>query len=181
MATTWAWATAFKRMLPLCALMAVTFTATAANQPTWVQHFLQRWSADPQPRYLWLLPPLKQKVARILGHPYPKVRLPWWQASNRTLWVLEEIGKEQPITVGVVVEQGRIIAVEVLKFRESRGGEVQLPAFRRQFEGAHLTPTGQLDQTIDGISGATLSVRAVKKLARMALLLDNHIRTNQTQ
>jgi hypothetical protein len=34
----------------------------------------------------------------------------------------------------------------------------------------------ELDRNIDGISGATLSVRALTRLARVALLLDAEVR-----
>ena len=43
--------------------------------------------------------------------------------------------------------------------------------FTDQFSGSGLTDDLRLDRTIDGISGATLSVRALKKLARLALYL----------
>jgi hypothetical protein len=66
--------------------------------------------------------------------------------------------------------------LRVLEFRESRGWEVRYPFFTDQFGGIGLRPDLQLDRPIDGISGATLSVRALKKLARLALYL-----TQQTQ
>jgi uncharacterized protein with FMN-binding domain len=87
---------------------------------------------------------------------------------------LEEIGKEQPITTGIVVEDGKIDQVKVLVFRESRGFEVRYPFFTDQFRGATLREGLDLDREIDGISGATLSVRALTKLARLALLLHAH-------
>ena len=46
------------------------------------------------------------------------------------------------------------------------------PAFTDQFRGLKLTNDHLLTARIDGISGATLSVRALTKLARVALLLD---------
>lgn len=59
-------------------------------------------------------------------------------------------------------------------FRESRGFEVRYPFFTDQFRGARLREGLDLDREIDGISGATLSVRALTKLARLALLLRAH-------
>jgi Na+-translocating ferredoxin:NAD+ oxidoreductase RnfG subunit len=63
----------------------------------------------------------------------------------------------------------------VLVFRESRGWEVRHDFFTDQFKLAKLKDENQLDKHIDNISGATLSVRAVRKLAQIALLLDKSI------
>lgn len=134
-------------------------------------------SAKPEIKMLWLTPPLKQRAAAILEHEYPGLRVKYWQAGPRTAWVLDEIGKERPITVGVVVEQGRIEAVEVMAFRESRGGEVQHGFFTRQFEQAGLKADDKLGKNIDGITGATLSVAAVTKVSRLALAFDQAVNT----
>jgi Na+-transporting NADH:ubiquinone oxidoreductase subunit NqrC len=69
------------------------------------------------------------------------------------------------------VQAGKLKQVSILTFRESRGGEVRYPAFTDQFPGAALKNDHHLDRSIDGISGATLSVRAVEKTARIALFL----------
>jgi len=128
---------------------------------------------------LWLDAAMQNEIAAILGHRYPAMRLRYWHDGARSAWVLEEIGKEEPITVGIVVGQGRIERVKVLAFRESRGGEVRHPFFTRQFEGAGLDAGRGLDRPIDGISGATLSVRALTKLARLALYLDGALRAGR--
>lgn len=130
----------------------------------------------PAPAVLWLTGDLKADVRAILDHDYPALRLRYWGQGGRSVWVLEEIGKELPITVGIVIENNRIAQMRVLVFRESRGWEVESPAFIRQYLGATLKPAQdskapQLDRSIDGISGATLSVRALSKLSRLALLL----------
>jgi uncharacterized protein with FMN-binding domain len=85
--------------------------------------------------------------------------------------VLEEVGKELPITVGVVVDNSYIKSLRVLTYRENRGGEVATPAFTDQFMDVALEDNGTLDASIDGISGATLSVRALTRLAGVALFL----------
>ena len=46
------------------------------------------------------------------------------------------------------------------------------PAFTDQFNAAALTENNGLDVRIDGISGATLSVQALTRLAAMALFLN---------
>ncbi len=48
---------------------------------------------------------------------------------------------------------------------------LRYPFFTEQFRGTLLTAENQLNRHIDGITGATLSVRALKKLARLSLYL----------
>lgn len=129
----------------------------------------------PEARVFWLRDEAGDIVKHILGHPYRNRRLRYWMKDHRSVWVLEEIGKKQPITTGIIVDHGRIEKIKVLVFRESRGWEVRYPFFTDQFKHAGLVREQRLDKTIDGISGATLSVRAVKKLARMALYLHQQV------
>ncbi len=128
--------------------------------------------SQPRPRVMWLTKDIRPGIRAILGHDPKVMRLRYWADDGRSAWILEEIGKEEPITVGIVVEKGHIEQMQVLVYRESRGSEVRHPFFTSQFSGATLGDDMMLDRTIDGISGATLSVRALKKLARLALYLD---------
>jgi len=121
---------------------------------------------------MWLTGKRKDAVKKILGHRYPFLRVRYWRKHQRSVWILQETGKEQPITAGLVVNHGRLERIKVLVYRESRGWEVRYPFFTDQFKDARLAKTGNLDRHIDGISGATLSVRAMKKLATLALYLD---------
>ncbi|WP_369855230.1 FMN-binding protein [Candidatus Thalassolituus haligoni] len=120
---------------------------------------------------LWLKPEHKNAASKLLGHPYSGLRVRYWQAGATSAWIMEEIGKERPITIGVVVVDDTIQSVSVLAFLESRGWEVRYPFFTDQFSGARLDETQQLSSHIDGITGATLSVRAVTNVARLALYL----------
>jgi hypothetical protein len=130
----------------------------------------------PDPAVVWLTGERKTMVEQIIGHRYPTLRIRYWRSGTRSAWILDEVGKEQPITVGLVVNAARIETIKVLVFRESRGWEVRHPFFTDQFKAAQLNSAHELDRHIDGISGATLSVRAMKKLARLALYLDATIR-----
>jgi len=127
--------------------------------------------SPPAPKIVWLKGEVKEKAGEILGHSYPGIRIRYWGRDKRTAWILEEIGKTQPITVGLVVDENGLESIRVLAFRESRGWEVRYPFFTDQFSGIRLTADNELDRNIDGISGATLSVRALKKLTRLALYL----------
>lgn len=146
--------------------------AAAADTEVETARFLREAFAQPAvPEVLWLTAELRPAVRAILGRDIAAARLRYWRVGHRTAWVLEEIGKEMPITAGIVVEDNHIERMRILVYRESRGGEVQSPAFTRQFADARLTTEQQLDRHIDGIAGATLSVRALNRLARLALLL----------
>lgn len=125
----------------------------------------------PAPEVLWLTGTVRATVKQILGHDPSQLRVRYWYHGARSAWILDEIGKEQPITTGIVIAAGRIERIRVLVFRESRGWEVRHNFFTKQFLHRGLTDDRKLDGPIDGISGATLSVRALTKLARLALYL----------
>lgn len=129
----------------------------------------------PATQILWLAGDVKNGVKNILGHNYIKLRIKYWRDKSRTVWVLEEIGKEKPITAGFVVNDNKLESVEVLAFRESRGWEIKHPFFTRQFKGAALKNKSGLNKNIDGITGATLSVSAITRLSQMALYLHQHV------
>ncbi|MGJ8696129.1 MAG: FMN-binding protein [Verrucomicrobiaceae bacterium] len=114
---------------------------------------------------------LKQ-VQAILGKRYKTSSIRYWEKGGKTAFILEEIGKTEYITTGFVVSGGKIASVKVLIYRESHGSEVARPAFTRQFSGASLAGNGQLSKGVKNVAGATLSVRALTKLARLALYLD---------
>ncbi|MBN4063775.1 FMN-binding protein [Cardiobacterium sp. AH-315-I02] len=131
---------------------------------------------SPKAKVLWLNKDLKKQIVNILQHKYKGLRVRYWHQGKKTAWILEEIGKEKYITTGFVINNNKIEQVKVLAFRESRGWEVRYDFFTDQFKQARLKENHQLDKTIANISGATLSVRALRKLARIALLLDQHVR-----
>ena len=128
--------------------------------------------SPPEPGILWLSGDRRTAVRQILGHDYPALRLRYWCQDERSAWVLDEIGKELPITVGIIIENNYIRNLRVLTYRENRGGEVTAPAFTDQFTDAELEMSNKLDVTIDSISGATLSVEALTRLATMSLFLN---------
>lgn len=129
----------------------------------------------PAPSTLWVSGDLRDTVERVLGHRFNSLRVRYWFDGETSVWILDEIGKELPITIGVTVSDAAINNVRVLEFRESRGWEVKYPFFTDQFVDARLKPDERLDRSIDGITGATLSVGAVTRIARVALLMHEHI------
>jgi len=133
----------------------------------------------PAAKNLWITNATQAQIGQILGHPLAQRRVRYWQLDGRSAWILEEIGKEEPITAGIVVNGGKIERVRVLIYRESRGDEVRYPRFTGQFTGATLNGNRELDRSIDVISGATLSVNALTRLARLALYLDSQGQTGK--
>lgn len=123
----------------------------------------------PKPAALWMTGEIKKDVEAILGHEPNELRATYWYKDGRSAWILEEIGKERPITTGIVIDRGQIERIKVLVYRENRGWEVRYPFFTDQFKGAELQPDRRLDRPVDNISGATMSVDALIRMARLAL------------
>jgi hypothetical protein len=162
-------------------LLMLALPAWATDQQAEIERFLgETLGKLPAAETLWLVGDLQPAVRAILEHDYPAARVRFWRSGTHTAWVLDEIGKEMPITVGISVDNGAVKRVKVLVYRESRGWEVKSPSFTAQFSGAKLAEGHKLDRHIDGISGATLSVRALQKLTRLALLLHRNAVTGGT-
>lgn len=130
------------------------------------------FGSAPAPKVLWLTKDLQAQAAAILGHPPAQLRQRYWSEGGKSVWILEETGKEELITAGFVVIDGRIDHARVLVYRESRGQEVRQASFLKQFKDAKLAQGNRLDRGIDGIVGATLSVGAMERMARLALFFD---------
>ena len=170
-----------------CLFIVAVFCAEVSAQSgsfLSVQEFQRRAfpTVEAQAGTLWLGPEQKKVAKQIINHDYARLRVRYWFHQQRSAWVLDEIGKEQAITLGVVVENQRIVDVMVLEYRESRGGDIRHGFFTKQFQGLGLRgdqekPT--LDGNIDGITGATLSVRATKKIATLALFFHRQVLMNE--
>lgn len=141
------------------------------------EDFLKQIFSDavPKPQLLWISKDIKPTVEKILQHKAGFLRTRYWQDATKSVWILEEIGKTKPITVSVIIEQQKITQLKVLAFRESRGWEVKHDFFTDQFKQISLNDDLRLTENIDGISGATLSVRALTKIAQLALFFDKKI------
>ena len=164
----------------MLSLLLVSANATAKGVYQTPKDFISSAFSGqmPEAKVLWLRADDKAVIAEILQRSYNLMRIRYWQLGKETVWVLDEIGKEKPITIGVHVKDRKINHFKVLTFRESRGDEVRHDFYAKQFLDAKLEDDKQLSQHIDGITGATLSVRATTKIARIALWLDAKV-TNE--
>ena len=130
----------------------------------------------PKKATVWVIGDLRDNINDVInGADNTPVRYRYWKRDNRTLWVLDSVARTMPIKAGVVVEDGKILDISVLTYRESRGHEVHSRAHRAQYYGATITPQNSLDLPINGISGSTLSVNLMKRMAQIALLLHNDV------
>lgn len=133
--------------------------------------FLTRhFGSVPKTQVLSLSGSQQKQLAAILGHRYRDKKIRYWADAGKSAWILDEIGKTEPITTGFIVRGGKLAEVKVLIYRESHGWEVSRPFFTKQFVGATLKGD-RLSNSVDGIVGATLSVRALTKLSAAALYL----------
>lgn len=138
--------------------------------------FLQRHFGEmPETKLLKLTDSDQQALKKILGRGYGAQQVRYWQVGDKSAWILNEVGKTQPITVGVLVSKGKIAEIKVLIYRESHGWEVSRPFFTKQFVGASLDEN-KLNVQVDGVVGATLSVSAMKKMGTVALYFDQQLR-----
>lgn len=121
----------------------------------------------------------QKALRKILGHSFALKKVRYWKDGDKTAWILEEIGKHEPITMGFITRSAKSKAgkevpslseIRVLIYRESHGSEVRHSFFTKQFRGATLKGY-KLNKKVDGIVGATLSVRALTKLSAAALYL----------
>lgn len=160
--------------------LLLLFTSTAIAEGTYQEpaDFIKDSfapSTSPKSSVLWITKKLKPTIYKIMHHDLGALRVRYWAQDGKTVWVLNEIGKEHPITVGLVIKKHKIQRVKVLIFRESRGWEVRHPFFTDQFKQIGIKSNNKLTKNIDSISGATLSVSALKKLARLALYFDQQV------
>lgn len=74
----------------------------------------------------------------------------------------EVIGKHEFITYATGISpNGQVLGVEILSYRESKGGQVREASWRNLFRGKTVRDRFRLNQDIPNISGATLSCRNI--------------------
>jgi len=154
-------------------MIVSTSWSYTAEEKQKVEQFLgqQFKQQTPKPARLWVKGQLKSTISKILNRTSKQLSYRYWRSQGKTIWLLDEIGKERNITTAVVVRNKQISEIKVVVYRESRGGEVQVPWFTEQFKGADSQSNWQ--HNIDSISGATLSVNAIKIQAELALYLNS--------
>lgn len=112
-------------------------------------------------------PAQRKQIERRLGWRLAEPHFEIFQArkKNQNLGyavITEQIGLYKPITFMVKADrQGKNDGVWIMVYRESRGGEVKRQRFLSQYKGKKASSPIRLNRDIIGVSGATLSVRAL--------------------
>lgn len=94
------------------------------------------------------------------------VQKSWRVEKNGELlgWFMVDdvIGKHDFITYATAISnQGTVVGVEIISYRETHGGQIRQAQWRSNFLGKSLQDRFKLGQDIPNISGATLSCRNV--------------------
>ena len=126
---------------------------------------------------LRLTPEQKARIQERIGWKFPEDSFRAFKAETNSkvdgyAVIQETIGKHRPITyiVGVTPE-GKVSDVEILVYRESKGGEVRMKRFNSQYEGKTVQDPIRINRDIINITGATMSVRSVSAGVKRALVL----------
>lgn len=107
------------------------------------------------------------QIRRLSGTPQRTNQPRIWRALHGSAtigWVIvdEVIGKHEFITYATAISpDGHVLGVEILSYRETKGGQVRDPRWRDRFRGKTLADPFRLNQDIPNISGATLSSRNI--------------------
>lgn len=100
-----------------------------------------------------------------------------WRAYHKKtllgLFIVDEvIGKHEYITYAAALSPDhKVLGVEVMTYRETKGGEIRNADWRVRFKGKTLADPFKLDEDIPNISGATLSCRNLLDGVKRLLVL----------
>lgn len=124
-----------------------------------------------QPRWIDLTSAQIKAIAKASGTKPLSPRLRLWQGpAGETMAVDRVLGKHEFITYAVGLgPEGKIRGVEILDYRETYGGQIRDPGWRRNFTGKSAKDPVALDKDIPNISGATLSSKHVTDGVRRIL------------
>jgi hypothetical protein len=82
------------------------------------------------------------------------------------------VGKHEFITYGAgLTPDGRVIGIEVMSYRETKGDQIRDASWRKNLVGKTLADPFKLDEDVPNISGATLSCRNVMDGVKRLLAL----------
>lgn len=165
--------------LPVLAVVAAPAWAADYLTVVQAQHALipqaQTFTAFP----LTLTAAQLAKIRQMSGTPQRTAQPKVWRAQRgaATLgWVIvdEVIGKHEFITYATGISpDGHVLGVEILSYRESKGGQVRDPRWRDRFRNKTLGDPFRLNQDIPNISGATLSSRNITDGVKRLLAIHN--------
>ena len=131
----------------------------------------------------YTLPPnIKRKIEYIVKQKFFKDLLYVYKISLNDTPIAfgfldNVIGKSMPITFFVLLDvEGNIISTNIIKYREPYGGAVSNENWNEQFTGKNSDSDFTIGKSVNGISGATISVNSVTKGIRKITLLYEEIK-----
>ncbi len=176
----WGWRP--RGVLLVALVMAVTAPAHAASGAGvyWTRvSLLKSFFADSDKvswKRLDVSPAARKVLTRRLGTPPPTRQTVYFGLKGSKVQgvalIDDQIGQHEPITFAVLLgTDGKMKRLEVVAYREARGGEIRSPRFRRQFTGKSPADKMRLGHDVVAISGATISSKAMVVGARRALIM----------
>ena len=124
-----------------------SYTALLEEEKQYINDIFS--SSSPLKKKLIIKGELKKNLKSIMGKYYNKIIISYWTIENKSLWILNSIGKYKPITAGFVTEDCLITNAKVLVYREQIGYEIKYPKFTNQLLGAKLRDDLKLVNNID--------------------------------
>ena len=115
----------------------------------------------PMHSYIIIKDDVEVGINNILNDSYHLPVIKYWKNGNKIAFILEAIGKHEFITTGYMVENDSF--------------EIKYDYFLDQIKGNTLKTNGKLTKRIANISGATLSVKSMRRLSKLSLFLYSKI------
>ena len=112
---------------------------------------------------------IKKEVENQVKQKFYRDKLYYWTISQRDTTIAyafldNVVGKSMPITFMVILNiDGDIINANVIKYREAYGSEVGNKGWLQQFINFNNNSDYSIGNDVDGISGATISVKSMSK------------------
>ena len=129
---------------------------------------------------------VKKEVENQVKQKFYRDKLYYWTISQDDTTIAyafldNVIGKSMPITFLVILNiNGDIINTNVIKYREAYGGEVGNRGWLQQFVNRDNNSSYKIGGNIDGISGATISVKSmskgIQKITTLYPLIQNQLK-----
>jgi len=120
---------------------------------------------------------IKKEIQSLTKQKFYRDQIFYWtiKTNDELHYALMDntIGKTMPITFLVIFnEKQEVIHSKIIKYREGYGGEISGKKWLSQFNGMRNDSLYKHGKEIDGISGATLSVKSFTKgISKLSLLL----------
>ena len=119
----------------------------------------------------------KKQIQNQIKQKFYRDQIYYWtiKINDKTHYALMDntIGKTMPITFLIMFNENKeVIHSSIIKYRESYGGEISGKNWLAQFIGMEQDSLYKYGKEIDGITGATLSVKSFTKgISKLSLLL----------